>query len=158
MYQRGGAVKVSNLKGCYSHLSDHWRTPSEIYNYFINNDYIDPCPFMADFDGLQIEYKNKKIFINPPYSKMKEWTAYALKLLGGGCKIVLLIPARTETKYFHELLKYNPKILFFSGRLHFNNSKNSAPFPSVLIILEQGRKTREWGTIHTLDDIKEGGC
>lgn len=146
-----------NTNGIFSHASDHWRTPPEIYNFFMSHGYIDPCPFMADFDGLKIEYKNKKIYINPPYSQMKLWSDYAIKLLGGGCKIVLLIPSRTETQYFHLLLEYNPKILFFKGRLHFNESKNSAPFPSCLIILEQGRTVKEYGTITSIQDLEKEG-
>ena len=76
-----------NTKGIFSHASDHWRTPPELYNFFMSHGYIDPCPFMADFDGLKIEYKNKKIYINPPYSQMKLWSDYAIKLLGGGVKL-----------------------------------------------------------------------
>lgn len=43
------------------------------------------------------------------------------------------MPARTDTKYFHELLKLKPKIYFIKGRLHFNDSKESAPFPTILL-------------------------
>ena len=68
------------------------------------------------------------------------------------------ITSRTETKYFHLLLRYNPKILFFKGRLHFNESKNSAPFPSCLIILEQGRTTKEYDSITSVEELKERGC
>ena len=78
---------MSDLAGCFSHNTDHWRTPTEIYNFFMQSGYIDPCPFMADFNGLEREYKNEKIYINPPYSQIKLWVDYALKLLGGGVKL-----------------------------------------------------------------------
>ena len=149
---------MSDLAGCFSHNTDHWRIPTEIYNFFMSEGYIDPCPFYADFDGLTREYKNQKIYINPPYSQIKLWVDYALKLLGGGCKIVMLIPSRTETKYFHKLMEHNPKILFFKGRLHFNESKNSAPFPSCLIILEQGRTVKEYDSITNVKELSERGC
>ena len=78
---------MSDLAGCFLHNTDHWRTPTEIYNFFMSEGYIDPCPFHADFDGLSRIYKNEKVYINPPYSKIKEWVDYALKLLGGGVKL-----------------------------------------------------------------------
>ena len=51
---------------------------------------------------------------------------------------MLLIPARTDTVYFHKLLEFKPEIVFIKGRLRFNDSKLSAPFPSILVILERG--------------------
>lgn len=79
---------MSDLAGCFSHNTDHWRTPTEIYNFFMSEGYIDPCPFHADFNGLERFYKNQKIYINPPYSQIKLWVDYALKLLGGGVKLL----------------------------------------------------------------------
>ena len=54
--------------------------------------------------------------------------------------MILLIPARTDTKYFRKLVDYGVDIMFITGRLHFNGS-NSAPFPSCYIKLT-GMKTR----------------
>lgn len=144
-----------NIKGCFLHSSDDWKTPPEIYDYFIQQGYIDPCPFKAEFDGLKIIHKDKKVFINPPYSKLKIWTEYAIKLWQEGCKVVLLIPSRTETKYFQELLKYNPKLFFFKGRLHFNESKNCAPFPSCLMVLQKGMIYKEYSTIGSIKDLEK---
>lgn len=79
---------MSDLIGCFLHNSDHWRTPTDIYNFFMKEGYIDPCPFHADFNGLERFYNNQKIFINPPYSQINLWVDYALKLLGGGVKLL----------------------------------------------------------------------
>lgn len=47
----------------------------------------------------------------------------------------MLIPARTDTKYFHEYIYHNTKeIRFIKGRLKFGNAKNSAPFPSMVVV------------------------
>ena len=79
---------MSNLKGCFSHESDHWRTPSDIYKKYMDDGYIDPCPYMADFDGLKIDYFNQKLFINPPYSKISIWVDYAIRQYErGGVKL-----------------------------------------------------------------------
>ncbi len=48
---------------------------------------------------------------------------------------ILLLPARTDTKIFHEIILPNAKeIRFIEGRLKFQQYKNSAPFPSMIVI------------------------
>lgn len=122
----------------FSNNTDNWKTPSDIYNYFINDlNCVDPCPFMSEQDNLYNTYEFKNIYINPPYSKIKEWVSFIKRNVAKNI-IYLLIPARTDTEYFHELMDLNNKgvnitLYFIKGRLHFNDSPNSAPFPSVLI-------------------------
>src|SRR6187402_816682 len=74
------------------------------------------------------------LWMNPPYSKCKEFVdkAYSEMLLGA--KIIILIPSRTDTKYFHNFIykKEGVEIDFIKGRLKFGDSENSAPFPSML--------------------------
>lgn len=49
--------------------------------------------------------------------------------------VVMLIPARTDTSYFHEYIYHKAKeIRFLRGRLHFNESKQGAPFPSMIVV------------------------
>lgn len=76
------------------------------------------------------------VFCNPPYGKeMYKWVE---KCYFEGRKehttVVLLIPARTDTKYFHDFIIHRTEIRFIKGRLKFGNSKNTAPFPSMLVI------------------------
>ena len=78
-------------------------------------------------------------FVNPPYSKIKNFVDKAIKEHKKDKEVVLLIPARTDTKYFKKLVDYGVDITFVTGRLHFNDS-NSAPFPSCYIRLN-GKKT-----------------
>lgn len=127
---------MANLSGCFSHKTDDWRTPSDIYSKFMNDGFIDPCPFQAEFDGLKVDYFKKKLFINPPYSNLRTWCDYAIKQHRNGCYVVLLIPARTDTIAFHNLLENGARVEFIKGRLHFNDSKCGAPFPSIFVILE----------------------
>ena len=121
-----------NLKTMFSHNTDHWATPKNIYNYYIKHGYIDPCPLHSKEDNLNKKYENKKLFINPPYSAIDKWTEFIKNNYKTNI-IVLLIPARTDTKYFHELIKLTPTIIFLKGRLKFNE-KGTAPFPSILMI------------------------
>ena len=74
-------------------------------------------------------------FCNPPYSQIELWARKCyLENYINNCTIVMLVPARTDTKWFHNYVYGKSEIRFIKGRLHFNNSKNSAPFPSMLVI------------------------
>lgn len=132
-------MSVEKLKGCFLHNSDHWSTPAKLYDRFISQDYIDPCPLHCEWNGLLIDHFNKKLFINPPYSDLKSWIDYTIKQYKNDCEIVLLIPARTDTSYFHKLIEScDCRIVFIRGRLKFGNSKLGAPFPSLLIYVKKG--------------------
>ena len=63
--------------------------------------------------------------------KIGEWIKKASK---SKAITVLLIPARTDTKWFHEYIYNKAEIRFLKGRLKFGNSKNSAPFPSMIVV------------------------
>jgi len=115
--------------------SDHWSTPKEIYDKYINElGYSDPCPL--HHENVEIIHINSSLFINPPYSEISKWVDYAItNHVLTNKHVVLLIPSRTDTKYFHRLLEYGCQLEFIKGRLKFGESKNGAPFPSVLVHL-----------------------
>ena len=121
-----------NTKTLFSHETDHWKTPTQLYKYFMQNGFIDPCPFHSEEDNLNKKYTDSKIYINPPYSDIDKWVEFIKNNYKENKIIILLIPARTDTKYFHELLKLDPLIHFIKGRLKFND-KGTAPFPSILM-------------------------
>ena len=76
-------------------------------------------------------------FCNPPYGrKLYEWVEKCYnESKKPNTTVVMLIPARTDTRYFHEFIYHKAKeIRFIRGRLKFGESKNSAPFPSMVII------------------------
>ena len=127
-----------NIKACLSSNTDDWKTPKKIYDQFIETGYIDCFPYKAQYDEFKKEYREQKLFVNPPFSKMKQvadWVWH--QHIDNKCLVALLIPARTDTKYFHKLLKLQPEIVFIEGRLHDNES-NSAPFPTILLIFQKG--------------------
>ena len=120
----------------FSSLRQDGKTPMDLYEQLDQEFHFDfdPCPPDADFNGLEIELK-KRNFINPPYDQQKLWVkkAYEESLKNKIC--VLLLPVRTDTKLFHELiLPYAKEIRFIKGRLKFQQYKNSAPFPSMIVI------------------------
>lgn len=115
----------------FSKKSDNWATP-KIFNYWAT---FDPCPLKPNFDGLSIKWHGK-ILLNPPYSSIRIWIEKAIKEIPNVKCLTLLLPARTDTKWFHELIYNKYAITFIPGRLKFGDCKNSAPFPSMLVYLK----------------------
>lgn len=131
----------------YSSKSDEWSTPAEIYDS-LNAEFgfnLDPCStddnhkcdryFTKEDDGLKMHWGGSRVFCNPPYSVIGKWVEKAFReSKEDNTLVVLLIPARTDTKYFHDFIYNRAEIRFVKGRLKFGESKNSAPFPSMVVI------------------------
>lgn len=96
--------------------------------------------FTPETDGLKESWScGGAVFCNPPYGrKLGAWVQKAYEEAKRGITIVLLIPARTDTKYFHEYIYKKAEIRFLRGRLKFTdedgNAKAPAPFPSMVVI------------------------
>lgn len=126
-----------NTKGVFSHETDNWRTPKRLFDLFMKKGFRDCFPFLSEEDEFQKNYFGEKLFINPPYSKMGGVIEWIISQAANNT-IFLLIPARTDTRYFRKLideLGHKLTIFFLQGRLKFNDSKNSAPFPSMIIAI-----------------------
>lgn len=127
------------ITACLTNNSDLWKTPKALYEKYIKKGWYDPCPSNAQFDGLNTEWKELN-FVNPPYSKIKLWINKALQEREKGHYSVMLIPARTDTKWFRTLIENGVQIQFITGRLKFNDLK-SAPFPSMFVVIGTNKKT-----------------
>lgn len=80
------------------------------------------------------------MFCNPPYSQIGKWVEKAYREgTKDGTLVVLLIPARTDTRYFHDFILHRSEVRFIRGRLKFGDQKNSAPFPSMVVIFRGAR-------------------
>lgn len=76
--------------------------------------------------------------MNPPYGRnIGLWVHKAATC---GATVVCLLPARTDTRWFHEYIYHKAEIRFLRGRLKFGDSKNSAPFPSMIVIFRENEK------------------
>lgn len=119
---------------------DNWSTPKDVYRTLeaeFGFDY-DPCP-LADqplFDGLKTEWGGVN-FVNPPYSQIKAWCKKSYEEWLKGKTVVMLIPSRTDTSYWHDYIMKASEIRFIRGRLKFGGAKNSAPFPSAIVVFRQ---------------------
>jgi site-specific DNA-methyltransferase (adenine-specific) len=108
---------------------------------------LDPCAnennhkcnkyYTKEQDGLKQNWEGEIVFCNPPYGKeIKDWVKKSyLESKKQNTTVVLLIPARTDTAYFHDYIYNKAEIRFLKGRLKFGDSKNSAPFPSMIVVL-----------------------
>ena len=96
--------------------------------------------FTPDVDGLKQDWKGV-CWMNPPYGRViGDWVQKAYEESEKhGSTVVCLLPARTDTKWRHNYCMKG-EIRFIKGRLKFGNSKNSAPFPSAVVIFGQMAK------------------
>lgn len=138
-----------NTAVMFSSETDLWATPQDFFDK-LNKEFnfdLDPCAtkenakcskyFTKEIDGLKQEWQGHKVFCNPPYGRdIKDWVEKAYKeSKKENTIVVMLIPARTDTKYFHSYIYHKAKeIRFIKGRLKFGNAKNSAPFPSMIVV------------------------
>lgn len=123
-------------KVMFSSATDHWSTPKEVYDslnreFNFNND---PCP-IGGTDGLSNDWFSSN-YVNPPYSEISAWAKKCYEECQKGKTVVMLIPSRTDTKWWHEYVMKASEIRFIKGRLKFGGAKNSAPFPSCIVIFK----------------------
>lgn len=136
-----------NTELMFSSKSNEWETPQDVFD-LLNAEFhftLDPCSthlnakcekhFTIAEDGLKQDWRGETVFCNPPYGReLPLWIEKAAKSAGGGTTVVMLIPARTDTRAFHDYIYNKAEIRFIRGRLKFGGSKNAAPFPSMIVI------------------------
>ena len=137
----------------FSSKSDNWATPDDFFDMIVEK-YgpfdVDVCAspdnakcsvyYTKEQDGLKQMWSGK-CWMNPPYGR--EIGKWVEKAALSKAKVVALLPARTDTKWFHKYIykKESVEIQFLMGRLKFGNASNSAPFPSMLVIFNKGEKS-----------------
>jgi phage N-6-adenine-methyltransferase len=138
-----------NTAVMFSSQTDLWATPQEFYDK-LNAEFqftLDPCAISQNAkcekyytrkeDGLKQNWQGETVFCNPPYGRViKDWVKKCYEeSRKENTTVVMLIPARTDTSYFHDYIYNKAKeIRFIRGRLKFGNAKNSAPFPSMVVV------------------------
>lgn len=130
--------------------TNEWATPQAFFDE-LNREFsftLDPCAtpenakcsryFTKEIDGLAQSWQGETVFCNPPYGRdIAKWVKKAHEEVERGATVVMLIPARTDTAYFHDYIYGRYEIRFLRGRLHFNESKTGAPFPSMVVIMKK---------------------
>lgn len=133
-------------EGMMSSKTDLWATPQYLFDK-LNNEFhfnLDVCAivdntkcekfFTPEIDGLKQEW-NGICWMNPPYGReISKWMEKAYTESLKGNTIVCLVPSRTDTKWWHDFCMKG-EIRLIKGRLKFGDAKNSAPFPSAIVVL-----------------------
>lgn len=127
--------------------TDEWATPQWLFDQLDAEFHftLDPCStdentkcekhYTKEQDGLAQDWSGETVFCNPPYGReLPRWIQKCAMSAGGGATVVLLIPARTDTKAFHEYIYGTAEIRFIKGRVRFGGAKYNAPFPSMIVI------------------------
>lgn len=132
-----------NTDVMFSSKTDMWATPQNFFDK-LNEEFgfnTDVCAipenakckrfFSPDVDGLKQEWTGV-VWCNPPYGKeIGKWVKKAHDSI---CTTVALLPARTDTRWFHDYILGKAEIRFVRGRLKFGGASTSAPFPSMVVI------------------------
>ena len=130
---------MKGQKALFSSATVEWSTPDGVYKALDDEFHFtfDPCPLGGTVDGLATlftSWEGHRVFCNPPYERIGKWLLRAKD----APITVYLIPARTDVKWFHEIvLPYASEIRFIKGRLKFGGSKNPAPFPSMIVVFRK---------------------
>ena len=143
-------------KALFAHGNTEWETPDEFFD-IVNKAFkfdIDVCAtaentkckryFSPQDDGLTQEWRGT-IWCNPPYGRsVEKWVSRARdSCMVNDATVVMLLPARTDTKWIHEYVFRSAHVIFLRGRLKFGKSSNSAPFPSMLAIFGDGKMVED---------------
>lgn len=136
-----------NTSVMFSSKSDLWETPQDLFDK-LNSEFkftLDACAnsenakcghyFSLSDNGLKQEWSGT-VWCNPPYGReIGKWVAKAqVEAAKGNATTVMLLPARTDTKWFHRYIYRRAEIRFLRGRLKFGGAKNGAPFPSMVVV------------------------
>lgn len=144
-----------NTAVMFSKASDEWETPQDFYQA-LDREFSFGLDVAASAenaktprwlqDALSVSWAElawgHPIWLNPPYSRCREFIKKAALEASRGCTVVCLVPSRTDTHWWHSevydaekhVFRPGVEVRFVKGRLKFGNSQNSAPFPSVVII------------------------
>ena len=103
--------------------------------------------FTKEDDGLAQQWSGV-CWMNPPYGRqIGDWVRKAFESAQAGATVVCLLPARTDTRWWHDYAAQG-EVRFIQGRLKFGGGKNSAPFPSAIVIFRPPPRARHrWTTM-----------
>lgn len=134
-------------KCLFSSKKQDWETPQWLFDELnkefhftvdvASNTHNHKCKryFIENENGLVQDWSKEIVWCNPPYDR--EISNWVKKASESNTTVVMLLPARTDTKWFHKYIYNKAEVRFLKGRLKFGESKNSAPFPSMIVIFKE---------------------
>jgi len=145
---KGGLWKKAKGAIGFSSASTEWDTPQAFFDK-LDKQFeftLDPCAtaasakcdkyFTEEDDGLAQDWRGHTVFVNPPYGRgigawLKKGYEESKK---HNTVVVMLVPSRTDTKWWHDYIMKAKEVHLVRGRLKFGGSDNAAPFPSAVVI------------------------
>lgn len=128
--------------------TEEWATPAELFSG-LNAEFgftLDPCAtkhnakckrfYTRKDNGLSKAWADERVFLNPPYGRpIAKWVEKAATC--GAEVVVGLLPARTDTQWFHRFVLGRAEIRWLEGRVYFESPGfkiDRAPFPSMVVV------------------------
>ena len=130
----------------YTSATQEWATPQTVFDELDAEFHftLDPCSthenakcekhYTMEDDGLSHSWTGETVFCNPPYNQLAKWAKKCHDEYRNGTTVVMLTPARTDTRWFHNYIYGKAELRFIQGRLKFGNARYNAPFPSMIVI------------------------
>lgn len=146
----------------FSSRTEEWGTPQWLFEKVnaVFNFQLDVCAtpenakckrFYTIEDNGLLKPWAKTNWMNPPYGRnIAKWMKKASMESSRGNTTVCLVPARTDTAWWHDYIENNPLVfvIFIRGRLKYEGAKNNAPFPSAICFFWGGYPADEIGTAY----------
>lgn len=136
----------------FSSSTDEYATPQWLFDQLDAEFHftLDPCStdenakcrkhYTRAQDGLKQDWSGETVWCNPPYGRgIADWIRKCYLHATGGGTAVMLVPARTDTEWFHEYIYGKAEVRFLRGRVKFGGRKWNAPFPSMIVIYDKRR-------------------
>lgn len=162
---------------------DFWKKLDDVWHFTLDAAAVPESAlteryFTPETDGLNQDWGNEIVWCNPPYDDIKTWTEKCYLAYTQGATVLMLIPSRTDTKAFQDIIfEHSSCTCFVRSRLKFSNpvpqketeetddalivfydeddpktsvSENSAPFPSAVIVFDDNLTSDK---LRVLDEI-----
>ncbi len=126
--------------GLFTSETCEWNTPASVYavldaEFHFTHDSA-PEGYAELWSSLTESWQGT-IFCNPPYGRtIGQWIQKGYESAQAGATVIMLIPSRTDTAWWHDFVMKADQIRFIRGRLKFSGTKWNAPFPSVIIVFQ----------------------
>jgi site-specific DNA-methyltransferase (adenine-specific) len=134
----------------FSSSTGDWETPNDLFEILnfaygpfgldaaANHQNFKATPYLWQ-DALSADWNCCEcVWLNPPYGReLGKWVKKALDESKIGCRVVCLVPARTDTLYWHKYVCRAKEVLFLRGRVKFVGAQSGAPFPSAVVVFEK---------------------
>lgn len=132
-------------RGLFSSARGDWKTPTATFaewhrrfRFTVDAAATEVTTQLPRFyrDGLAQLWRGR-VWCNPPYGRnIGRWVRQGFESAQAGAAVVMLLPARTDTRWFHDYVMHANRIVFLKGRLHFDE-RGRAPFPSMIVIFKR---------------------